>query len=319
MTEGRKDDSGKDPWHLAPWDAFRAIVKVLRFGANKYSTVIGVNEPEDVQQWIDYLMDDPLAPVTQISIDMSETAGVEVATSATCADPTLHSLSGSGKTELSGGRITPTRLESWEGRGSGTPLRVAETPAPSEPNSSLNSAPRQKKSWHFESISKIHVASADEASMRLVLSMSITITLRDGSEESFAVDATTVSGCLATASAYLAQRFNTWPAPRLLNFASRSQTDTLAIVSGARNWERGMAWSRPFAALQRHLTAWWEGERADPETGMSHLWHAGCCIVFLISFELRGIGTDDRPLSQAAIDQSWADAAVKDSIHNKAA
>ena len=30
---GRKDDQGKDPWHLAPWDACRAIV--LRFGAEK--------------------------------------------------------------------------------------------------------------------------------------------------------------------------------------------------------------------------------------------------------------------------------------------
>lgn len=62
-----------------------------------------------------------------------------------------------------------------------------------------------------------------------------------------------------------------------------------------RNWENGMAWSRPFAALQRHLAAWWEGEKVDPETGMSHLWHAGCCIVFLIAYELRGVGTDDRP------------------------
>jgi hypothetical protein len=71
-----------------------------------------------------------------------------------------------------------------------------------------------------------------------------------------------------------------------------------------RNWENGMAWSRPFAALQRHLTAWFEGERADPETGMSHLWHAGCCIVFLISFELRSVGTDDRP--STVRDRSWA-------------
>lgn len=62
-----------------------------------------------------------------------------------------------------------------------------------------------------------------------------------------------------------------------------------------RNWEHGMDWSRPFSALQRHLTAWWEGEHADPETGYSHLWHAGCCIVFLIAFEIRGVGTDDRP------------------------
>ena len=62
-----------------------------------------------------------------------------------------------------------------------------------------------------------------------------------------------------------------------------------------RNWENGMAWSRPFAALQRHLTAWWEGDKCDPETGYSHLWHAGCCIVFLIAYEMRKVGTDDRP------------------------
>lgn len=64
---------------------------------------------------------------------------------------------------------------------------------------------------------------------------------------------------------------------------------------GDRNWELGMGWSRPFAALQRHLAAWWEGEKADPETGMSHLWHAGCCLFFLIAYELRGVGRDDRP------------------------
>lgn len=64
---------------------------------------------------------------------------------------------------------------------------------------------------------------------------------------------------------------------------------------GTRNWEQGMAWSRPFSALMRHLTAWWSGEAKDAETGYSHLWHAGCCIVFLIAYELRGIGQDDRP------------------------
>jgi hypothetical protein len=66
---------------------------------------------------------------------------------------------------------------------------------------------------------------------------------------------------------------------------------------GERNWENGMAWSRPFSALQRHLTAWWEGDAKDPETGYSHLWHAGCCLFFLISYEIRGVGADDRPVS----------------------
>lgn len=74
---------------------------------------------------------------------------------------------------------------------------------------------------------------------------------------------------------------------RVLGFGARKYAP--------RNWEKGMAWSRCYSALMRHMTAWWEGERQDPETGMSHLWHAGCCILFLIAYELRGVGDDDRP------------------------
>ena len=62
-----------------------------------------------------------------------------------------------------------------------------------------------------------------------------------------------------------------------------------------RNWELGMEWGRVFAATMRHLWAWWRGEKCDPETGMSHLWHAQCCLAFLIAFEARQTGTDDRP------------------------
>jgi hypothetical protein len=62
-----------------------------------------------------------------------------------------------------------------------------------------------------------------------------------------------------------------------------------------RNWEQGMHWSRPFAALMRHMWAWWRGEKADPDTGFSHLAHAGANIAFLIAYERRGLGGDDRP------------------------
>lgn len=62
-----------------------------------------------------------------------------------------------------------------------------------------------------------------------------------------------------------------------------------------RNWEQGMDWSRPFNALHRHLSAWWSGETHDPDTGYSHLWHAATNLFFLIAYEARGKGTDDRP------------------------
>jgi hypothetical protein len=68
-----------------------------------------------------------------------------------------------------------------------------------------------------------------------------------------------------------------------------------ATKYGARNWELGMDWGRPYAALRRHMAAWWSGEEKDPETGMPHTWHAACCIAFIVAFEARGIGTDDRP------------------------
>jgi hypothetical protein len=62
-----------------------------------------------------------------------------------------------------------------------------------------------------------------------------------------------------------------------------------------RNWEQGMAWSRVFGALMRHSWAWFRGQDKDEETGLSHMAHAGCCILFLLSYELRKVGEDDRP------------------------
>ena len=62
----------------------------------------------------------------------------------------------------------------------------------------------------------------------------------------------------------------------------------------AHNWARGADWSRYFSALCRHIFAWWAGEDKDPETGFSHLAHAGCCLVFLMQYQRYGWGTDDR-------------------------
>lgn len=77
-----------------------------------------------------------------------------------------------------------------------------------------------------------------------------------------------------------------------------------ALKYGDRNWEKGMSWSRVFGALMRHMWCWWAGKgpttknfafgELDDETSYSHLWHASCCLTFLVTYEERGIGTDDR-------------------------
>lgn len=64
----------------------------------------------------------------------------------------------------------------------------------------------------------------------------------------------------------------------------------------AWNWAIGtFEWSRLYGALQRHLNAFWRGEENDPETGMPHLWHANCCMMFLTRYHASGLGVDDRP------------------------
>ena len=72
-----------------------------------------------------------------------------------------------------------------------------------------------------------------------------------------------------------------------------------AIKYSERNWQRGYAWSLSYAALMRHLAAWWEGESKDPESGLSHLAHAGFHVLSLLWYEIKGKGTDDRYRGEA--------------------
>lgn len=54
----------------------------------------------------------------------------------------------------------------------------------------------------------------------------------------------------------------------------------------AHNWRKGYEWSKSFSALCRHIFAFWRGEDLDPESGLSHLGHAGFHILGLLTFWL---------------------------------
>ena len=62
----------------------------------------------------------------------------------------------------------------------------------------------------------------------------------------------------------------------------------------AHNWRSGFIWSRPLAAAMRHLVSFLGGEDKDPETGLSHLAHAACCLMFMLEFEKTHKELDDR-------------------------
>lgn len=49
----------------------------------------------------------------------------------------------------------------------------------------------------------------------------------------------------------------------------------------SHNWRKGISYTRLIAALLRHTFAIMRGELTDPESGLPHIDHVGCCWMFL--------------------------------------
>lgn len=66
----------------------------------------------------------------------------------------------------------------------------------------------------------------------------------------------------------------------------------------AWNWAEGegFKYSRVTSACFRHLFAWIRGQDNDPETGLSHIAHLGCNVLFLLHYILHKdrYSNDDR-------------------------
>jgi hypothetical protein len=73
---------------------------------------------------------------------------------------------------------------------------------------------------------------------------------------------------------------------RVLTFGARKYA--------ANNWRNGIAFSRLIGAALRHLLAIMRGEDIDPESGEMHVYHLGCCIMFLASMMNHRKDLDDR-------------------------
>jgi hypothetical protein len=70
--------------------------------------------------------------------------------------------------------------------------------------------------------------------------------------------------------------------------------ETVKVLTfGAQKYERDN-WQRVpdskrryFDALQRHVWAWKQGEQIDQESGLPHLAHAMCCLMFLYEHDVK--------------------------------
>lgn len=81
-----------------------------------------------------------------------------------------------------------------------------------------------------------------------------------------------------------------WPAMKglsqVLAFGAKKYQDD--------NWRKGFKWRRLIAAAGRHLMAFSDGEDLDEESGLSHVDHAQCCLMFLSEHIKCNLGEDDR-------------------------
>lgn len=65
---------------------------------------------------------------------------------------------------------------------------------------------------------------------------------------------------------------------RVLEFGARKYDE--------ENWRKvPEAVKRYIAAAGRHINSYRNGEKTDPETGIAHLAHAVCCLMFVIELE----------------------------------
>lgn len=60
------------------------------------------------------------------------------------------------------------------------------------------------------------------------------------------------------------------------------------------NWRKGMRHRRLIGAAMRHLFQYSNGEDIDDESGLSHLYHASCCLMFLSELAATHPELDDR-------------------------
>ena len=96
-----------------------------------------------------------------------------------------------------------------------------------------------------------------------------------------------------------ADKFDTNKLP--LGLIDKTALDGLAAVLqygagkyAAQNWRLGLQYSRVYDAALRHLTAFIDGEDCDPESGLPHVDHAMCCLMFLSNFSKKRKDLDDR-------------------------
>lgn len=81
-------------------------------------------------------------------------------------------------------------------------------------------------------------------------------------------------------------------------FAKRAVAAVLSFGAekyGRHNWMLGLSFVETYDSMERHMTAWMQGEDIDPESGLPHLAHAACNAMMILELSKIAPAYDDRP------------------------
>jgi hypothetical protein len=262
---GIKFDGDKVRWDLMPWDALEEIAKVLTVGAKKYTI-------QYKTEW-DRLLD--AKDVVEIRIS-TQKENVVVVTKNNSGKVILNSAKNKDRIAEIGKNATQTKLNIMPSVGDLIQNLVQEIDE--QNGSTILKSTNLLKSNTTNIVTKV-VKFAERLSTCI-----LTIVTRQGNLEVYFVpNATTGLDSWETIWRDLCAQLN----------ISKPMD-----ITGERNWEKGMEYGRLIRATIGHVTDWAMRRDVDSETGLSHLAHAGCCILFLLAYVLRNIGKDNRPLNK---------------------
>ena len=95
----------------------------------------------------------------------------------------------------------------------------------------------------------------------------------------------------------------------VLTFGSKKYDDD--------NWMKVDAWKRRYySAAMRHLQSWYSGDTLDEETGLPHLAHAMCCLMFLNELTKKDIDKDSTPFEVGTCDTCSNNYSCADYLRN---
>lgn len=266
--EGIRFDQGKTPVHLLPPELLIEVAKVLDFGAKKYSFNYRT-EWDRLLDAKDVIKIKITTPTTDVVHVMKKNSEELILSSQNDKDKTV----GIGRNEIQ------TKLRNTPDVGLLIQDAVNEMRKLGEKTGFVN--------WGLRKNNLLNTSQKDVPFVDPVNTFTLTIVTTQGSfEESYALNTTMDLDFWETIWWDLCKQF--------------SISKPLNGV-GTRNWEKGMDWSRVYSSLMRHLLAWWNGEDNDPETGLPHVAHIATNAAFLVAYNARNVGKDDRPVKEKTI------------------